>query len=76
MDVGFWGVDEYQKSDLMELKVRATVRQQARDVQHAETVEMYHARLNSPMKMTCAFIHEDRLFISGTSKNISFHKIK
>ena len=73
-DIGFWGIDDFKKSDLLELRVIATIRQQP---QHAnELAPTYNARLNSQIKLTAALIHPDRVFISGTSRAISFNKIK
>ena len=74
-DIGFWGVDEFKKSDLLELRVIATVRQQPRDG-NAEPLNSYNARIASQVKLTAALIHPDRVFISGTSRAISFNKIK
>ena len=74
-DIGFWGIDEFKKSDLLELRVHAIVRQHP---QHpaGEPLVSYNARVNSQVKLTVALIHPDRLFISGTSRAISFNKIK
>ena len=74
-DIGFWGIDNFKKSDLLELRVHATVRQHPRDPA-GEPVVSYNARLNSQVKLTVALIHPDRIFISGTSRAISFNKIK
>ena len=73
-DIGFWGVDEFRKSDLLELRVHATVRQQPQA--GAEPVLSFNARKNSLIRLTTALIHPDRLFISGTTRAITFSKIK
>ena len=73
-DIGFWGIDEFKKSDLLELRVHATIRQQPQV--HNEPNISFNARLNSDIKLTAALIHPDRVFISGTNRAISFNKVK
>jgi hypothetical protein len=73
-DIGFWGMNRMDKSDIFELNVNVIVKPNPKAQNEADATR--DIRYGSPMKVTVALIYEDRMFISGTADRISFQKIK
>ena len=71
-DIGFWGVDELTREEVLELEVNVTIGQ--RESPGDEVAP--EPRFDSPVKVKVAFIYEDRVFIAGTADQMKFIKIR